>query len=331
MSTNEKLLQQVNAILIERSKKAIESAKKVVSQEHIKDLRLREALDYFMEEICADASHPTLLSLACEAVGGNPDETVGVAKAIVLLTGAADIHDDIIDQSQTKDLKPTIYGKFGKDIAIVAADVLWIKGMLTLNDECEHFQLQKKQAILSITKQAFFDIGSAEAKEASLRGNFDLIPEELLDIVKMKVSVAVAAAQIGAIIGDGTVQQIENLGQYAKTLGVLMTLREEFINMFEPDELKNRFKNECLPLPFLCAFRDANLKQKILEFLEKDDLSKAKLNEILEKIYDNAEVCKLGKYMHLSAKEAYEKLQYEKKIQDELTQLLNFSLQDMPS
>ncbi len=144
MSTNEKLLQQVNAILLKRSKKAIESAKKAVSQEQIKDPKLREALHYFMEEICADASHPTLLSLACEAVGGNPDKTVGVAKAIVLLTGAADIHDDIIDQSQTKDLKPTIYGKFGKDIAIVAADILWIKGMLTLNEECEHFQLEKK-------------------------------------------------------------------------------------------------------------------------------------------------------------------------------------------
>ncbi len=133
----------------------------------------------------------------------------------------------------------------------------------------------KKKTILNITKQAFFDIGSAETKEASLRGNLDLMPEEFLEIIKMKVSVAIAAAQIGAIIGNGSCQQIENLGQYAKTLGVLMTLREEFINMFEPDELRNRFKNECLPMPFLCAFQDATLKQKILEVLAKDEISEA--------------------------------------------------------
>ena len=36
---------------------------------------------------------------------------------------------------------------------------------------------------------------------------------------------ATASAQIGAIIGNGTSEQIENLGQYAKTLGVLMTIR----------------------------------------------------------------------------------------------------------
>ena len=122
----------------------------------------------------------------------------------------------------------------------------------------------------------------------------------------MKVSVATAAAQIGAIIGNGTPQQIENLGQYGKTLGVLMTIREEFINMFEPEELTNRFKNECLPLPILYAFKDVALKQKILEFLEKDEITEAKLDEILELVYKDPEVRKLGKYMHLSVKETIE-------------------------
>ena len=163
----------------------------------------------------------------------------------MLLTGAADIHDDIIDQSETKDFKPTVYGKFGKDIAIIASDVLWIKGMLMLNQACEDLPAKKRRVILKLAKQAFFDIGSAEAKEAHLRGNIDLKPEEFLEIIKLKISVATAAAQIGAVIGNGTPQQIENLGQYGKTLGILMTIREEFINMFEPEELKNRFKNEC--------------------------------------------------------------------------------------
>ena len=93
---------------------------------------------------------------------------------LALLTGAADIHDDIIDESETKETKLTVYGKYGKDIAIIAADILWIKGMLMLNEACERFPSEKKQAILKLAKQAFFDIGSAEAKEASLRGNIDL-------------------------------------------------------------------------------------------------------------------------------------------------------------
>jgi geranylgeranyl pyrophosphate synthase len=329
MSTNEKILQLVNAILLRRSKKAIESARQVVLKEEINDSRLRDALDYFMDELCCDASHPTLISLACEAVGGNADKTMGIATALVLLTGAADIHDDIIDQSQTRDSKSTVYGKFGKDIAIIAADVLWIKGMLILNEACEPFPLQKKEAILSIVKQAFFDIGSAEAKETSLRGDVNLNPEEFLDLIQMKVSVATAAAKIGALVGNGTPQQIENLGQYGKTLGVLMTIREEFINMFEPEELTNRYKNECLPLPMLYAFKDATLKQKILQFLNSGEITEAKLDEILEQIYGSPEVRKLGEYMQLSAKETIKNLNNVKISRDALVALLEFSILDL--
>jgi geranylgeranyl pyrophosphate synthase len=329
MSTDDTLIEQVNAILIERSKKALESAKKAVTEEQIRDSVLREALDYFMEEICADASHPTLLSLACEAVGGNPDATVGVGAALVLLTGAADIHDDIIDQSLTKQSKETVYGKFGKDIAIVAADVLWVKGMLLLNEACEVFPKEMRQEILRLTKQAFFDIGSAEAKETSLRGNVDLQPEEFLELIELKVSVATAATKIGAIIGNGTSQQIENLGQYGQTLGVLMTIREEFINMFEPEELTNRFKNECLPLPVLYAFQDNALKKQVIDFLRKGEVSEAELDPVLERIYATSGVQKLGKYMQNLAQKTKENIE---KLTNKtvLEQLLAFSLQDMP-
>lgn len=330
MSTNGKLVEQVNAILINRSTKAKELSKQAVLAEQIKYEPLREALGYFMEELCYDASHPTLLSLACEAVGGNPDATTDIGAALVLLAGAADIHDDIIDQSLTKNSKPTFFGKFGKDIAIIASDVLWFKGVLTLNEACDHFPLEKKQAILKLAKEAFFDIGSAEAKETSLRGKIDIAPEEYLEIIRLKVSVATAAAQIGAIIGNGTPQQIENLGQYGKTLGILMTIRDEFIDMFELEELTNRFKNECLPLPILCAFRDTSLKQKILEFLGKDDKAEAKLNEIIELVYNAPEVQKLGEYMHSSVKEAVENLHHVTESQDDLIKLLMFSLQDLP-
>ena len=330
MLTNEELAEKVKAILTERSKKAMELAKQSVLKEQIKHERLREALCYFAEEIWYDAAHPTLLSLACEAVGGNPDATIDVAAGLVVLTGAADIHDDIIDESKTKEDKLTVYGKYGKDIAIIAADVMWLKGVQMLNEACNHLPSDNRQVILKLAQQAFFDIGSAEAKEANLRGNIDLKPEEFLEVIRLKVSIATASALIGAVIGNGTPQQIENLAQYGETFAVLMTIREEFINMFEPEELKNRFKNECLPLPILCAFQDAVLKKKILELLNKDEITKADLNEMLEQVYAAPKVRELGKYMRLLVKEATENLHYQNESRTTLIQLLGFTSQDIP-
>jgi geranylgeranyl diphosphate synthase type I len=331
MTTDETLIEQVKTILTERSKKAIDLSKQAVLSEHIKDESLREALQYFMEEICYDTSHPTLLSLACEAVGGNPEVTVSVGAALVVLAGAADMHDDVIDKSITKHDKPTVYGKYGKDTAIVAGDVLWIKGMQMLNAACEIFPSEKRQTILELTKQAFFDLGSAEVKEVLLHSQFDIEPEEYIEIIKLKVSLATASARIGAILGNGTALQVENLGEYAETLGVLMTIRDEFIDMFELDELTNRFMNECLPLPILCAFKNVILKEKILEFLRGSQRAEAKLDEILELVYQDSEVRKIGEYMHLLVQNTIKSLNYSKEPQGALLALLKFSLQDLPS
>ena len=100
--------------------------------------------------------------------------------------------------------------------------------------------------------------------------------------------------------------------------------------MFEPEELKNRFKNECLPLPILCAFQDVALKQKILELLKKEEITEVQLDEMIEQVYNAPEVRKLGKYMHMSVIEATGNLHYTKEGQNALIQLLEYTLQDLP-
>ena len=46
-----------------------------------------------------------------------------MSAALVLLTGAADIYDDIIDKSKVKSTKPTAYGKFSQDAVLLAGDI----------------------------------------------------------------------------------------------------------------------------------------------------------------------------------------------------------------
>ena len=60
--------------------------------------------------------------------------------------------------------------------------------MSMLNEACEHFSSENKRAIHELVRKAFFDIGSAEAKEAKMRGNIDLAPDEYLENIKLKVS-----------------------------------------------------------------------------------------------------------------------------------------------
>ena len=50
--------------------------------------------------------------MSCEAVGGDAEKTTPFGEAIVLISAAADLHDDVIDQSFKKGQKQTVLGKF---------------------------------------------------------------------------------------------------------------------------------------------------------------------------------------------------------------------------
>ena len=290
-------MEQVSAILRQRGQSALETSKRAILKERINHQPLQEALYYFIDEVWPKILHPGLLSIYCEAVGGDPKETMQVGAAMVLLVGAADLHDDIIDQSKVKNFKPTVFGKFGKDIAILAGDALLIEGMYLLHSALEGFPKNKRTEILELVKQAFFDLSSAEADEAVFRGSIDLPGEQYLEIIKKKVAVAEATAKIGAILGDGTVEQVETLADYGRTLGLLLTIRDEFIDVFESDELVNRARNEILPLPVLYAFQDPTKKDVILQLLKGRKLTSEKTDKIVDIVTDANETQELKREM----------------------------------
>ena len=270
MSSNVKIMKDVIELLENRGKKAVEASKQYVLRKKIDYEPLNEAIKYFMNEFWFDVLHPALISIACEAVGGNPDETTNVGAAVVLLAGGADIHDDIIDQSTIKEPMPTVFGKFGGDIAILAGDILLTQGLYLLHDACENLSKGNKREILDSILGAFYEICAGEAKEVSFRGKLDIPKDIYLDIIRKKVAAAEATTRIGAIIGGGSKEEIDLLGHYGRTYGVLLALRDEFVDVYEPDELSNRVKKECLPLPILLALQDKSRGPLILELLEKE-------------------------------------------------------------
>ena len=297
MTTDDKLIENMRKILHERGITALEMAKTSALKNSLSFKPASEALNYFFNEIWYDVLHPGLISLACESVGGNPATTTKTGAAIVLLSAAADIHDDVIDQSKTKDDKKTVFGKFGKDIAILLGDELLFEGLYLLHEACELLPMQQKKAVLELVKKAFLGMGSAEAEEASLRGRFDLPAEEYSRIIEAKVAVGEATMKLGAVLGGGTLQEIDTLGHYGRTLGILMISRDEIVDVFEADELQNRAKNECLPLPVLLAFNDPQRKDKITMLLENSKLTERQVDEIVKLVMDSPAVNKLKKNM----------------------------------
>jgi len=330
MKTNEKLIEQVQRLLEERSRKALDVAKREVLQEKMECKEINDAFEYYAEN-WNDVIHPGLLSIACEVAGGDIDKSVPIQVVMLLLTAAVDIHDDIIDESNTKYGKPTVFARFGKEIALLVGDALLMKALVLLHKLEAQFPTEKMDTIWNIIKSRFFEMGNAEALETSLKGNIDVSVEEYTRILKMKASTSEAHMRIGAIAGGGEQEIVDLLGDYGRTLGILIGIREDFIDVFEPDELQNRIRNECLPLPILYAFKNPQTKKIVLNYLSKRKISDKDAKKIVDIIFEEENVEIFRKRVNSMAEEAYNTLSNipNKNLVSQLETLIKGVIEDL--
>jgi len=278
---DKKLTERLQRLLKERGKKALEIAKRAILEEELACKEASEATRFFTE-YWQDLARPTLISVCCEAVGGKTDITIPFAASMTLLCGATDIHDDIIDQSERKLSRSTIFGKFGKDIALLVGDALLFKGFLLLHKAGKNIQVKKMTQVCNVISSMFFEMGDAEALELKLQRSMDVTPQEYLYITKMKAADAEACARIGAILGNGSEEEIDALGKYGRMLGTILILRDDIADTADYEEASHRIKNEPLPLPLLLVLQNPKLKSKIRPLILKEKIEKEDLEKIFE-------------------------------------------------
>ncbi len=310
MNNESELMETVKNIIEKRGKEALEKAQKEILSLPYDGGIVQKALRHFARVTLRGALpvFPALISLSCKAVGGKTEKTVSIGAAMTLIAAAADVHDDVIDKSVVKGSKPTVFGKFGKDIAILVGDALIIQGLMLLHKECESLAKSQREIMLYLVSHASFEISHAEAIETKLRKKFDLQPQEYFEIIKMKAVVPEIHSRIGAILGNGDARAIETMGHYGRTFGILSTIREEFIDLLEYPEFQNRLRNECLPLPMIYALQNLKIKTTISPFLQNEKVDKRSFSKMTEIVMNSQEVQELKEKMNSMVREEVKRL-----------------------
>ena len=270
-----------------------EASKKILSNRY-DDGILCEALHYYAQEVLPNVLpiFPALMALSSRAVGAIPENSQSISIAMLLITSSGDIHDDIVDNSKEKFTKKTLFGKYGKDIALLAGDLLLIQGMTVLQNECSNLSAKQRKTIANSIAEAMLEIVKAEALEISLWHKSNVTPEEFFEVIQLKGGVAEFHCKLGGIVGGGSMVDIENLSNYGRTIGVLSTIKEEFMDMTCSSELSHRIKHELPPFPALCAMQNKTLNEKLVNS-KNAGFSLADLEEVSTAVMGSFEVEKL--------------------------------------
>lgn len=172
---------------------------------------------------------PVLVLAACNAFSDSIDKAIHPALAIELFHNFTLIHDDIMDNAPIRRGNPTVFSKWGSNIAILSGDTLNILAyQLIAKTPAEHLP-----QVLKLFN--CIGLGVCDGQQYDL--NFETSPvvteEEYLRMIELKTSVLLnGSAQIGATIGKASQKDIDLIGDFAKNLGMAFQLQDDLLDSF---------------------------------------------------------------------------------------------------
>lgn len=317
------------ADLQRRSEKGLEFAKQMLQAEKMEHPKLRGALEHYLANWHI-FTHPGLFSLACETVEGDGDAVLPAQAAVAMMAAAFDIQDDVIDRSRVKLNVPTVYGKFGVGMAVLLGNAFLIEGFKLLVDSAKTFSRKKEQSVLDRTKQLLFELGNAHALEVGMKNKGNMTPGDYLKITEMKAAGLEVDMYLGSVFGGGNDNEVQIIAKIGRTLGILATLRDDLIDVFDIEELSQRVAVNDLPLPLIFAMQDPSTKEKIEAVISKPKMTDDNVAELVDITLAAKPVVELKEKMKLLISEGLS-------ITDQLTNrktaklhaLLSFMIEDL--
>ncbi len=276
-------------------KQVLDQACRKILESDYGDEALNAAMKYYAQSTLQNVLpiFPTLIHVSCAAVGGNPEKTKSLATPMMLITASGDIHDDIIDKSKRKLRRKTVFGKYGKEMAILVGDTFLIEGVTLLNNVCGDLLSEQRKTIFDLVEKSMFESIKAELVETRLWKTPEVTPQEYFEVLKMKGSVAELQCRVGGIVGCANGNALSEIARYGRVIGILSSVKDEFMDMNNFPELKHRLKHELPPYPVIYARQNKLLRKKIDPLINRKEPLKKNLQLMADLVLNSKEIQKL--------------------------------------
>ncbi len=280
---NSESFEELKALLEERSR---------IVQERFTNAAIEDVANPALLEILNDLQSTQsniirtgLVSLSCEAVGGNPEVTQDFSLMLLLSCVGIGIHDDIIDKSVYTRFKKSVPAFFGSKKALLVGDLLIVKSWGITQKLIER-KIEPK--LIAETINAFrksnVELCEAETDEILYGRRFSTSLAKRKEILWKINGILEACTAGGAILGGGKTSDIVVLGDFGKRMGFLFALMDEMKDTLNLDgSLIHRLKYESIPFPlFYAAKSSRSSRSRIKAVLKKTKIAPSDIDELLD-------------------------------------------------
>lgn len=261
-----------------------------------KPRELYEPIEYMMN-LGGKRLRPALLLLACDAFGGDIEQSIDAALSLELFHNFTLVHDDIMDGAEIRRGKETIWNIWGEDTAILVGDTMFALAFEYMV-KTDH---EKTYRLLDGLIQVSKEVCEGQQLDMNYESELDISIPDYFSMINLKTAVLIGSAlKMGAIIGNASEEDVENIYEFGINIGMAFQLKDDLLDVFSTVDKFGKMpggdivsdKKTFLLLKALTIADDAD--KKIIEELygEGDEAPEQKIMDITS-LYSKLNIDKL--------------------------------------
>lgn len=263
--------------------KAMRDVDRVLERELQDDTVYVDELLRYIASVGGKRMRPALLLLSAKSVGELNNDHIVLSAVIEMIHMATLIHDDILDDADTRRHCATVNRRWNSESSVLLGDYLFTHSFYLAST------LDTTHACRTIGR-ATNKVCAGELRQVGNRGNFDLTERDYLEIVRGKTAeLCACATHLGAYYAGATPEQCARLESFGLDLGIAFQIADDLLDLTGAESdtgksLGSDLEKQKMTLPLIHLLQAATVgdRQRALELIEHPSRSpRRELRELL--------------------------------------------------
>ena len=224
---------------------------------------------------------PALVLLASKFCGYEGPSAIKLGAVVELIHTATLVHDDIIDEADTRRGRPSTNSRWGNHMSVLAGDWMYMQAFNVALGE-RNFKIL--DLLIGLTQVMV----EGELLQLTSLTKIDVTEDEYLELAYRKTAVLFAAClRLGAILGGRSDEEEMKLGAYGTNLGLAFQLIDDLLDFTSSEKkigkpIGNDLREGKVTLPLIYALRDCRPEEceKVARVLEERGFHSVRFEEI---------------------------------------------------
>lgn len=239
---------------------------------------------------------PLLMLMGYNLYRDDVDAIINNALALETYHNFTLLHDDLMDKSDMRRGNPTVHKKWNDNTAILSGDTMLIMAYELFNKG------MKNDAAWTAFIEATLGVCEGQQYDIDFETRNDVTEAEYMEMIRLKTSLLLGyALKIGAMLGGGDQEDVENLYKFGEKMGLAYQLQDDLLDVYgDPTKFQKKLGGDIVDnkktFMLINAYQRANQEQKaeLDRWMNTQEFDSAEKIEAVTHIYNILGIDKLA-------------------------------------